>query len=681
VTGKALDARSDLFSLGVVLYEMLSGKRPFQKGTAAETMAAILKEEPPELSGTDKPVPPGLDRIVRHCLEKDTAARFQTARDLGFDLESLSQATTAGTATFRDVKGRRRALSAAAFILLAGALFAVGAYVHSRSVNPVQPRIKRLTFQRGQITTARFLPDGQSVVYAAAWGDEPLELYSVRLDSPESRLIGFRDADLRAVARGSDVALGLDAGKRLYHTGTGPGTLAVAPFSGGAPRAVAENVIAADFSPDGRRMAAVVDADRLEYPLGTALRHVGPAFWIDRLRISPGGDRVAFVEHPRQTTEGTVTVTAPGGKTTKLTRHFTDMGGIAWSPGGDEVWFSGADEGFRSEIWAVNMSGRERRVFAGLGSVLLHDIGRDGRVLVSTLDKARRIFFGSADHFADRDLSWFDQSEIWGLSHDGRVLLFSEDGEGVGSSNTLFVRETDGSPPVKIGPHPHGEGVNLSADGRFVVVARLRPPAIDVIPVGAGATRTIPLSGFEEAPLRRAGLMADGKTVWFEGSRPREGLRIWITDVAGATPHPASPEIVRGFRTPLITPDEKSFVARVRSDRGAATSGTIKGTQVALIPRTGGEPRIVPDLSGEDSIAGIAQDARSLFVYRYGSGFPVAIRRVDVETGRSELLREISPPDRVGVVSFNIMVTPDGQHYAYNTVQRLGDLYVIDGLR
>ena len=92
VRGQATDARSDLFALGAVLYEMLSGQRAFQRDTAAETMTAILKEDPPEFAGTRTDIPAGLDRIIRHCLEKNPGERFQSARDVAFALEALSAA-------------------------------------------------------------------------------------------------------------------------------------------------------------------------------------------------------------------------------------------------------------------------------------------------------------------------------------------------------------------------------------------------------------------------------------------------------------------------------------------------------------------------------------------------------------------------------------------------------------
>ena len=168
VLGKPLDARSDLFSLGVVLYEMLSGKRPFQKDTAPETMAAILREEPPELSATNTTISAGLDRIVRHCLEKEPSNRFQSARDVAFALESLSQASTAGTAPIRAAVDRRRMVVTAISIVLIAAAGA-GLFIWGRqSGRPPTPTFKRLTFKRGTITGARFAPDGRTVVYSAA---------------------------------------------------------------------------------------------------------------------------------------------------------------------------------------------------------------------------------------------------------------------------------------------------------------------------------------------------------------------------------------------------------------------------------------------------------------------------------------------------------------------------------
>jgi eukaryotic-like serine/threonine-protein kinase len=666
VLGRPLDARSDLFSLGVVLYEMLSGKRPFQRQTAPETMAAILREDPPELSNTNKTVSPGLERIVRHCLEKEPSGRFQSARDVAFDLESLSQSTTAGTAPLRAGGGRRRLVVAVlGGALVVAAAIAFGAFLHSRFSKPPEPRFHRLTFQRGIVTGARFLPDGQTVVYSAAWGEEPPQLYSVRLDSPESRPLGFRDAGLTAVSGKSDLALGLrsPAGR----------TLAVVPFSGGTPRVLAERVQSADFSPDGKTLAAATrlaggpgELDvQLEYPVGTVVYHE-PPFYIGGVRVSPRGDQVAFLRHPRGDTGGAVMVVTPGEKPRKLSSDFGDIGGLAWSPEGREIFFTAAKKGSRRDLHGVDLNGHERWIHGGPSSIALLDVARDGRILVSTLDRRRRILAGGGDLGTNRELSWFDFGTPAGISHDGKVVLFSETGEAVGASYLLFVRRTDGSPATRIGSGEIGDRMSLSPDGRFVVKAHLRPPAIEVIPVDAGVTRTISLAGFSEERNRWAGLLSDNRTVWFVGARPKEGLRYWTVDVNGGNHEPASREITR-WRRPGITPDEASFL------------GYPPGKGLALLPRSGGEPLLVAGVSDNDLIAGGSEDGRFLYVFR--QALPLSVRRVDVVTGKSELMFEVAPPDRVGASLVWALVTPDGRHHAYSMDQSLSELHVIEGLR
>ena len=676
-SGKPVDHRSDQFSLGVVLYEMLSGKRPFKGATAAETLTAIIREEPEPLEKLAPRAPAPIRWSVDRLLAKDPAERYDSTRDLARELETcrthLSD-TSSGTAPAAQAVSSRsprlgRLQVVAASILCAAALFAAGAYMNARLSTPVAPKLQRLTFQRGRIDAARFLPDGQTVVYAAAWGEEPRQIYAVRLDGPESRPLGFVDARLLAVSRTSELALGLGAPFPPF----GLQTLAVVPFSGGAPRAVAERVSRADYAPDGGTLAAVRGAPggsldlRLEYPVGTVLSHE-PTFWIGSVRVSARGDAVAFVSHPFGDSGGRVKVILPGGKARTLSGDFMDLGNLAWSSRGDEVWFAGARKGTRRELFAVSLSGRERWIHGGPGSVDLHDIARDGRVLVATRDHRFRAFFGGADLPLDRELSWFDAPDALQLSHDGKVVLLGETGEAAGASYLHFVRDTDGSPPVRVDTCGAGDRGSLSPDGRFVVVARLRPPVVDVIPVGAGPTRKLPLPGFDESPGRLAGLMADGRTVWFAGTRRPGGLRYWITDASGAPPRPVSPEI-EGAVWPGITPDEESFLGR------------IEGNRLAFLPRSGGEPQAIAGVTDEDQIAGISADGRSLFVHRPVWRFPATVRRVDVVTGHSDPLREISPPDSAGAYDLGVLVTPDGRHYAYTMTQSLGELYVIEGLR
>src|SRR6478735_2802670 len=195
VRGRPADRRSDIFAFGTILYEMLSGQRAFRGDTAADTITAILTKEPPDLSQTNKEIHPGLDRLVRHALEKNPEERFQSARDIAFDLESLSGLSTpTGTDTRvlpGEAKRRSYLLPVLAAILLAGA---AGVIAGRRTVNVVQPQFQRLTFQRGTVVSARFGPDGQTVYYSAAWEGAPAHIYSLRPGTPESSTLALPPA-------------------------------------------------------------------------------------------------------------------------------------------------------------------------------------------------------------------------------------------------------------------------------------------------------------------------------------------------------------------------------------------------------------------------------------------------------------------------------------------------------
>ena len=193
VRGKPADARSDIFSLGAILYEMLSGQRAFRGDSTADIMSAILKTEPPPLGEA----PPGLARIVEHCLEKDSDNRFQSARDVAFALEAFSGYSTGGT-TAPAMGTTPSKVRSPLMVALGGALLAaVAAFVAARMTAPAPtpPAFRQLTFQRGYLQSARFAPDGETIVYAAAWNGKPIELFSTRPEGNESRALGLSDAD------------------------------------------------------------------------------------------------------------------------------------------------------------------------------------------------------------------------------------------------------------------------------------------------------------------------------------------------------------------------------------------------------------------------------------------------------------------------------------------------------
>ena len=333
VRGQAVDHRSDIFSFGVVLYEMLTGRRAFHGDSAVETMNAILKADPAPLGDQGQPLPPALDRIVLHCLEKNPEERFQSARDVAFDIEALS-AVSSQVAAETPASNRWRWLRPAAVAALAvaggAALFLAG----RTTARSAAPTFQPLTFRHGSVSFARFAPDGRTIIYAANWEGGPLEIYSTQLGSPESRPLGLR-ADLQAVSRNGEMAVLLDQPGR-------DSVLARVPIGGGAPREVLENVRSADWGPDGESLAVLRTEggrDRLEFPIGRVLYKARG--WLSNVSVSPEGDRVAFFEHPVAIdNRGDVVVVDLKGTRTTISSGWEDLFGAHWTPDGREVWFS-----------------------------------------------------------------------------------------------------------------------------------------------------------------------------------------------------------------------------------------------------------------------------------------------------------------------------------------------------
>jgi len=659
VRGQVADARADIFSFGVVLYEMLSGRRAFQRDTAAETMAAILKEDPLDLSTLDNPPPPALDRLVRHCLERSPEERFQSARDIAFDLESVTQQS--GKTPLALAKAPRKTWTAWALAAVMTLCFASVLYLYFRPL-PAKS-FHRLTFRRGRIHATRFTPDGNGVVYSAQWEDEPSELFTTRLDSPGARALGLSGVELRAISVSGELALAQNT--RVIGCAFAPmGMLARAPLSGSAPRPVEDNISFADWSPDGKELAIVRETDQgyqLEYPSGKILYRT--AGYISQPRVSPDANRVAFLDHPlANDNRGSVAVVDRAGIKKILSSEYVAAEGVAWSAKGDEVWFSAAKTGSRFDLRAATLGGRERVVYSAPVSIVLQDIFRDGRVLVTTVEQRCKMMFRNATDSHERDLSWLDWSLLSSLSQDGKLLTFFESGEGAGDTTLSYLRDTNGSAAVSLGT---GAFPVLSPDGQSVVTFDSPAAVAIVYPVGPGQPRRIPLAGFT---LASGGLLADGKGLWFNGSEPLHGSRYYLTDVEGSKPHALTLEGVRFSAPGLVL-------------NGKYLAGLWKGRTV-LYPVDGGQPRPLAGVSDRERIAGWSDDGQKLFIYRRND-VPLKLERVDLNSGRRELAREITPSDRAGLIGGinTLRITSDGRTYAYSYIQQLSELQLVEGLK
>ena len=667
VRGEVADHRADIFSFGVVFYEMLSGKRAFERESPVETMSAILKEEPVHFSETGRIISPVFERIVHHCLEKKRDDRFQSTRDLVFDLETVAASNLTETSSLgfhSPVIARLRLVrripwpALAIFAILAA--LAGGLYFGRRTATTAMPTYHQLTFRRGAVWSARFSSDERMVVYSASLGDNHLDLYSTQEGSTESRSLELKDADLLAVSSAGEMAILLNR----YYVGhlISRGTLARVPLGGGAPREVLDGVQQADWSPDGQSLAIVRYVDgrvRLEYPIGKVIYETSG--YISYPRVSPKGDQIAFFDHPGQwDNRGWVAVVDLAGKVKRLSGEWAVAEGLAWSPDGKEIWFTASKSGEVSALYAVTPSGSERVVARVPINLLLHDISRDGTVLMSSYRFSVPIIGLPPGESTERDLSWLDAVGIYDLSADGKQFIFQYYGEGSGTNYTSYLRKTDGSPAKRLGD---GAAIALSPDGKWVISVVNVPRQIVLLPTGAGESRRLDRTGIEDT--QDNGWLPDSNRVVFTGRETGKSPRTYIQNVDGSAPHAITPEGITGTR---VSPDGKLLLV---SDAN--------GKQM-LLALEGGPIQDVRGLTLDDKVLGWATDSRSLYVCKRAE-VPVRIYRLNYETGAKELLREIMPSDPAGMLSSpRVLITPDGKSYIYQFERYLSELYLVDGL-
>jgi len=665
VRGFEVDHRSDIFSFGSILYEMLTGKRAFRRDTAADTMSAILTVDPPDITEAQRVVPPAIERVMRHCLEKNPEERFQSARDLAFDLSSVLEGSVSRILPLAAVRMRRMRrfvpwAVAAVALLVAGAVVLL-----ERNSGPaVVPAFQRLTFQRGTIYAARFAPAGQSVLFSAAWDGRPIQLFLVALDTASAQPLGLPPAGLLGVSRTGEMALALrpDYGAHLEAV---TATLARVPPAGGTPREILEQVRWADWDPAGQ-LAVVHDVrgkSRLEYPIGKVLYETSG--WVSHIRFSPNGDRIAFMDHPALWDDrGSVSVVDLAGRVTILSKGWQSEDGLDWSVDGKEVWFTAvAEGGYNRALMAADLSGRTRTLLRVPGGLTLQDVAPDGRVLVS-FDNERISLDAVGPGIPDgRDLTWYDWSIAKDISSDRKSLLFEESSEPAGVNYAVCIRQLDGSPPVRLGD---GSAGGLSPDGKWAIsVFTGSPQRITLLPLGAGEPRIVEAPGIERFENGEARFLPDGKRLLINGVEHGHAPRTYVQDLAGGTPRPLTPE---GITALLASPD------------GSAVAGRAGGA-VTVYRLDGGPSRIVPGLSDNLSPIQWGTDSASLYVYD-GAEKPAVVSRVNVATGKMELVRKLMPRDPSGVVYISpIVMTPDASLFAYSSYRMLSVLYVVTGVR
>ena len=659
VRAQPVDHRSDIFSFGAVLYEMLSGARAFKGATAADTITAILASEPDDLAADHAAVTPALDRIVRHCLEKSPEMRFQSARDIVFNLEALSTMSATGIIAAATPKPRRTTLYLALAVAAVAVVAATGLWRFA-AASRGNPAFHQVTFRHGELDDARFTADGQNIVYTAAWEGAQPEIFTVPANQNGGRSLGIPNARLLAVSRTGELAIAL--GPRKSTPFLIVGTLARGSMTGGAPKAEIENVAAADYGPDGKSLAIVrVVPDQricqLEYPIGTVL-YRSPL--LTDLRFSADGRYLAVIEHgsPGNDRGNAVILRATGEKV--ATGPLRDsQRGLVWSPAGDEIWLTSplAD----ARLLSLDLKGRSRELLNVPGRLFVRDVAADGRVLLDEGYVRRGIVVVSDNGESQRDVSWLNYSYLRGISKDGRTIIFEEEGTTGIEQYPTFVRNVDGSAAVEVGA---GTGVAISDDKAWTLSTRFVEGGNELWlqPVGAGQARRISPSGWAATILGQ--FFADGKRIAFSAREPKgQRARTYIQTLDGGATRAITAEGVTGV---LISPDQH-WIA-VGSPAGPA-----------LAPVEGGPAQPIQGMRPGDSPRGWTDDGQI-----YVANGPATLLRIDKLnpfTGKRALWRELRAPAIVGVTPALPFIAPDGRTYAYGYNIGFSDLYVLTGVR
>jgi DNA-binding winged helix-turn-helix (wHTH) protein len=543
------------------------------------------------------------------------------------------------------------------FPVVLALLVVLGAFAIGRtSVRPLSPSFQRLTFRRGLVEAARFGSDGQ-VFYTAAWDGAPLEFFSTEHGAADTRALGLTESRLIA-AVGPELMVRRMAGGRRH-------VLARVPATGGPPRDVAENVNAADWSRDASMMVAVRDGrsgPELEFPLGQVRAGAVQAPVVTWLRLSPRLDRVAFLEHPVAGDDrGAVVTVDDQGRRAMLSQGWASLEGLGWSRDGSEVWFTGTRLGADNALHAVDLQGRERVVYRGPGRLVLHDVGPDGRVLLSRNTVRLEVRLGSERGGDERDQSWFDLPFLADIAADGRGVLFGESGDVGGPRYGIYLRR-DGLPPVRLGD---GRPLTLSPDGRWVASVAAQPPyQLVLVPTGAGPSRTLPLPGLQE--IYHLGWLPDSRSVIMAAREQDRSPRLYHLTLSGGPLRAITPEGV-STRWVVVSPDGLSVVASPRPG------------PPAFYPVAGGDPRPIPGLERGDLPVQWSHDGHLIV----GNGrLPLRLFRIELSSGQREEWKELAPPDAAGVTAVNsAVVTRDGRSYAFGYNRSLSELYLVDGLQ
>jgi len=689
--GLDVDLRTDIFSLGTVIYEMVTGRVPFEGETTSDIIAAIIKDEPEPMSLSVPELPSEFEEVVNKALAKDLGLRYPTIAEFGSDLQRLKDGIqlnalarfTSDNSTRRQTVSRlgstdpqaqqntdpfsrktsiRWAISAALGLVVLVAVVTVlflnrhGKPAPAPSANNRQTT-RQLTNRDGFISASRFAPDGKGVIYSAGFDGKPLELFFTDAEGSDARTAGIQSAALKSVSRTGKIAVLFDF--ELNWSDGFNGTLAILPADGGKPETVMEGVDDAAFAPDGNSLAivrSVLGEQQLEYPSGHVLYK--SSGWMSYPRFSPKGDKIAFFEHPLGDFSGSVAVLdLASQKKTDISTEWRSLKGLAWNPRNNEIWFGGSRIGKKLSINAVSLTGQLRmHVYEvpGVGA-RIDDISDDGKMLINqgiSNHTTMMVLEGKSGNEVDSQFAWATSAD---LSADGKTLLYYDWGwesREASEGNSVYLRKLHSSGRTRLGP---GKALALSPDGNWALTLQTTPqPQLVLLSTSSTDPKILPNRGMKE--YYYASFFPDGRQILFTGVevRPDAAIRSYVQDINTGDVRPLTEEWTTALR---ISPDEKTAI-------------TLQPDQTYYLqPLDGGDPKPISGLESGDEPIQWSNDGRAVYVIGAGE-FATKIYRVNLATGNRREWKTIDPPNKVGLVGLElnpggILITPDGKVSVY----------------
>jgi eukaryotic-like serine/threonine-protein kinase len=367
VRGQQVDPRSDIFSLGTVMYEMLAGEHPFRGASPADTMSSILREDPRELTAINPSTPPGLDRVIRHCLEKHPEQRYQSARDLAFQLDVLSSGSgTIPTAVETRPFPLRRLLALGGLLLLLALAVLGGWFLASRRAGGTEATtaaFAQLTHDEGLEMEPTLAPDGETFAFTRGFG--------AAADIHFQRVNGRNAINLtrRCAQADGQPAFSPDGSQIAYRSECEGGGIFVMGATGESARRISATGFNPSWSPDGKQV--VVATEGVNYTPtsrgGTSeLWIVDVASGARRLLLerdgvqpswSPNGHRIAYWGIVGETAQRDLWTIDPNAKTPSesIVRVTSDPAvdwNPVWSPDGQYLYF-GSDRNGANNLWRI----------------------------------------------------------------------------------------------------------------------------------------------------------------------------------------------------------------------------------------------------------------------------------------------------------------------------------------